>query len=871
MGSGAGIMKFQPGQPCCEDICEIDKLLAETAFTTDVIRPAEHPQSPYPAWLQAEVKAAVGDTLKLFLAWDESDPGDGMYIEWTPADGATAGTLKLFRKDGTQLGTTLQLLCADAAYWHLITSCYDPDTQEFTACFDARDSRGYVVRGQCVSATVPTGFTAGTKAGYGGAGNVRNYKYDRLWYFAQPPCPTIDTTRQGDDTPASSSITTWAVDGPLSPLSVNVNVYNPLTGTLIGYFSWSNTENTAQDFEDNVNLKLATVATIGETWTIDAVLTTDYYGINTDRMTATASGDLANVELQASAWITIDGEPANFSQYYYTRGSPGPVNEIQQLATLGDTPFTLTFGGNTTSDLPATSTAAEIQSALEALSSIGTGNVTVTGSNPWSIEFIGDLAEQNVAEIVATSDGCCIEDNTGDYYYDPQTCPRTYCHHCGSPSCTVVSESFAGIEGTGEAPGDMPCGWDADGTDWRVVAGKATGNGEVCHKFDTTGGSYHVSASFDLGHLETQGDLVTVSLTHGDTTHSLTVTRVAGIDPGDPDRLKYDWVPSEFASTYGALGDGSVTLTICPYHLCNNTVQAIVESVVTPGAVCVSITQPTMTGHEDASLTSLSITKSKEMDDDCPECQCTTTCADFCLDSTWPSGWLAELTGLESACCDVSAMNKGYYVNQYTSPCLSTSCGDDGLGVANPTDGTECIKVWGAAGIWYNEVAIWLASGECPVEVSVGLYPASDFSLYPWSWRANYAPPVANPTHAIVVSVTRKIHGGLGVIRSHWGKYYASVTDCKNLVDEELDFLTSDGAWRVTVGADLFGNPYAYGIEACNTPIINPHPTIPGRTVDIWLRVFGSGCHFWNDPVLGGYIMVLDSTHSASKIKLTAL
>jgi hypothetical protein len=64
--------KHGPGCPCCD--CKIDELAAETAVTTDVIRLAVHPQSPYPSWLQAEVKASAGETVKLFLVWNEGMP-----------------------------------------------------------------------------------------------------------------------------------------------------------------------------------------------------------------------------------------------------------------------------------------------------------------------------------------------------------------------------------------------------------------------------------------------------------------------------------------------------------------------------------------------------------------------------------------------------------------------------------------------------------------------------------------------------------------------------------------------------------------------------------------------------------------------------
>jgi hypothetical protein len=65
-----GTMKNKPAKCCCGP-CVIEHVNEETEITTDVIRPAVHPQSPYPSWLQAEVKAAVGETVKLFLVWNE--------------------------------------------------------------------------------------------------------------------------------------------------------------------------------------------------------------------------------------------------------------------------------------------------------------------------------------------------------------------------------------------------------------------------------------------------------------------------------------------------------------------------------------------------------------------------------------------------------------------------------------------------------------------------------------------------------------------------------------------------------------------------------------------------------------------------------
>lgn len=69
------------------------------------------------------------------------------------------------------------------------------------------------------------------------------------------------------------------------------------------------------------------------------------------------------------------------------------TNEIQTVtltdATAGT--FTLTFDGQTTSTIAYDATAAAVQSALEALSNLDSGDVTVTGDagGPWAVEFDG--------------------------------------------------------------------------------------------------------------------------------------------------------------------------------------------------------------------------------------------------------------------------------------------------------------------------------------------------------------------------------------------------------------------------------------------------------------------------------------------------
>jgi NHL repeat-containing protein len=95
-------------------------------------------------------------------------------------------------------------------------------------------------------------------------------------------------------------------------------------------------------------------------------------------------------------------------------GQPGDnpaVSAAQSLtvdASAGT--FKLTFKGQSTSDLAATATAAEVDAALELLPTVGANNVAVTGgpggaggATPYSIAFTGTLANNPVPTITASN------------------------------------------------------------------------------------------------------------------------------------------------------------------------------------------------------------------------------------------------------------------------------------------------------------------------------------------------------------------------------------------------------------------------------------------------------------------------------------
>lgn len=71
--------------------------------------------------------------------------------------------------------------------------------------------------------------------------------------------------------------------------------------------------------------------------------------------------------------------------------------------------FTITFGGQTTAAIAYNAAASAVQTAFQALSSVGAGNATVAGNagGPWTITFAGTLATgvQSVATTTASLTG----------------------------------------------------------------------------------------------------------------------------------------------------------------------------------------------------------------------------------------------------------------------------------------------------------------------------------------------------------------------------------------------------------------------------------------------------------------------------------
>lgn len=113
--------------------------------------------------------------------------------------------------------------------------------------------------------------------------------------------------------------------------------------------------------------------------------------------------------------VTIAGSiPSGFTQLtkhtVTSVGVSAGVAEVQTV-TIGGSPtggtFTLAFDGQTTAGIVYNAAAAAVQTALQALSTIGSGNVTVSGSagGPYTVTFAGTLNNKDVPLLVGNAGG----------------------------------------------------------------------------------------------------------------------------------------------------------------------------------------------------------------------------------------------------------------------------------------------------------------------------------------------------------------------------------------------------------------------------------------------------------------------------------
>lgn len=119
---------------------------------------------------------------------------------------------------------------------------------------------------------------------------------------------------------------------------------------------------------------------------------------------ATSTSDQLTYSITDTAKKFFDRDVAVVTQARY--------DEIQTVALTGSPTggtFTLTFGGNTTAGIAYDASASAVQSALEALASIGAGNVLVTGGpgpgTAWVVDFTGTLGYTSQALMTGNGGG----------------------------------------------------------------------------------------------------------------------------------------------------------------------------------------------------------------------------------------------------------------------------------------------------------------------------------------------------------------------------------------------------------------------------------------------------------------------------------
>jgi hypothetical protein len=124
-----------------------------------------------------------------------------------------------------------------------------------------------------------------------------------------------------------------------------------------------------------------------------------------------ASADHSRVFFTSSEALTDDAPPDASSKLYMWRRHTAPEMQQVSIDAAGGT-FTLSHNGQTSAPLAFNEPPTGVQRALEALATVGPGNVTVAGGPggpggglPYSIAFAGDFMGANVPQLGASGGG----------------------------------------------------------------------------------------------------------------------------------------------------------------------------------------------------------------------------------------------------------------------------------------------------------------------------------------------------------------------------------------------------------------------------------------------------------------------------------
>lgn len=147
----------------------------------------------------------------------------------------------------------------------------------------------------------------------------------------------------------------------------------------------------------------------------------NFTGVET--VTVTLSGTVYTIEFTGvdgsanqSQLVASTTDAALFVLAVTTTDGIASASEVQTVTLVGQPTggtFTLTFEAQTTSTIAYNASAGTVQTALEALASIGSGNATVSGAagGPWTVTFAG--AEANTDQLLITGSGASLTGGSG--------------------------------------------------------------------------------------------------------------------------------------------------------------------------------------------------------------------------------------------------------------------------------------------------------------------------------------------------------------------------------------------------------------------------------------------------------------------------
>lgn len=183
---------------------------------------------------------------------------------------------------------------------------------------------------------------------------------------------------------------------------------------------------------------------------MDLALKTDTFGADDQTWLANAEGTdgAVGITLQANLFTEGTHYPEGFLKSGIALGKVtstglygpygGNASEVQTITVdaTGGT-FTITFNGETTTAIAEAATAATVQAAMEVLSSIDPGDVTVTGDagGPFTFTFAGQYLGENVP--VMTTNAGSLTGGAGTAVVATTT--------AGGSAVSDGRETFAGI------------------------------------------------------------------------------------------------------------------------------------------------------------------------------------------------------------------------------------------------------------------------------------------------------------------------------------------------------------------------------------------------------------------------------------------